>query len=177
MAKTPLRSRIFAGFGAALFLITASMLTVAVIVDMVKTNDKANTATTACVSNKTETALPAPEVYKPTGDVTQLQTTDLTKGSGTAAKAGDCVVVKYYGTLATDGTVFDENYTKTSAFAFTLGTGQVIKGWDEGVVGMQPGGERRLVIPSDLAYGNQANGAIPANADLVFVVKLLRIQN
>ncbi|PID30967.1 peptidylprolyl isomerase [Candidatus Saccharibacteria bacterium] len=123
-----------------------------------------------------EAVLPAPEVYKPEGDVTELQTTDLSEGVGEPVKAGDRLVMKYYGTLASDGTVFDENYTKETAFPFTLGSGQVIKGWDQGLVGMKPGGERRLVIPSELAYGETERGSIPANADLVFVVKLLRVQ-
>jgi FKBP-type peptidyl-prolyl cis-trans isomerase len=84
--------------------------------------------------------------------------------------------MKYYGTLAADGTLFDENYTKPSGFAFTLGSGQVIKGWDQGLVGMKVGGERRLVIPAALGYGEAGSPPkIPANADLVFVVKLLRI--
>jgi peptidylprolyl isomerase len=84
--------------------------------------------------------------------------------------------MKYYGTLATNGTKFDENFTDTTAFAFTLGQGQVIEGWDKGLVGMKAGGMRRLVIPAAEAYGSQAQGSIPANSDLVFVVKLLRIQ-
>ena len=84
--------------------------------------------------------------------------------------------MKYYGTLASDGTLFDENYTKDTSFSFKLGAGQVIQGWDKGLLGMKVGGERRLVIPSELAYGESGQGAIPANADLVFVVKLLRIQ-
>jgi len=84
--------------------------------------------------------------------------------------------MKYYGTLAADGTKFDENFTNATAFAFTLGQGQVIQGWDKGLVGMKAGGMRRLVIPAAQAYGDQAQGSIPANSDLVFVVKLLRIQ-
>jgi FKBP-type peptidyl-prolyl cis-trans isomerase len=85
--------------------------------------------------------------------------------------------MKYYGTLATTGVKFDENYTEATAFAFTLGGGQVIEGWDKGLVGMKVGGTRRLVIPAAQAYGSQSpSAAIPANSDLVFEVKLLRIQ-
>jgi len=85
--------------------------------------------------------------------------------------------MKYYGTLASDGTMFDENYTKPEGFAFRLGSGQVIKGWDQGLGGMKVGGERRLVIPAALGYGEAGSPPkIPANADLVFVVKLERIQ-
>ena len=70
--------------------------------------------------------------------------------------------MKYYGTLASDGTMFDENFTKKTLFQFQLGQGQVIPGWDQGLVGMKVGETRRLVIPSSLAYGPQAQGSIPA---------------
>jgi len=118
---------------------------------------------------------PAPDPYKPTADITQLSTTDITTGSGKAAAAGDCLVVKYYGTL-TNGTMFDENYSKSTALQFQLGQGQVIPGWDNGLVGMKVGGTRRLLIPAGMAYGNQAQGSIPANSNLVFEVKLLAVQ-
>jgi FKBP-type peptidyl-prolyl cis-trans isomerase len=174
MSSTRLRDRIFAGFGALLFLVTASAFTVMVIIDMTKKDDPLplDTQTTAA---KEET-LPTPEVFKPEADVTELQSTDLTEGTGDAAKNGDTVVMKYYGTIASDGTVFDENYSKDKAYTLKLGNGEVIPGWDQGLLGMKAGGVRRLVIPSDLAYGEAGRGSIPANADLVFVVKLLRIQ-
>jgi FKBP-type peptidyl-prolyl cis-trans isomerase len=176
------RDRIFALVMAVLFLVTSLSLSVAVIYNIATGNDeKSNEQAAAndlfsCQSMSAEGALPAPEVFKPEGDVTKLETTDLEPGTGEAAKDGDCLVMKYYGTLASDGTMFDENFTQPTGFAFKLGQGNVIKGWDQGLVGMKEGGVRRLVIPSDLAYGDQANGAIPANSDLVFVVKLLRIQ-
>jgi len=173
MART--RDRIFAGLGAFLFLASACALTIFVIMN--PGNDTtASTNQQACEANGTYETLPVPDVYKPDGDVTTLQATDLEQGTGAAAKSGDCLIVKYYGTLASDGTKFDENFTDTTAFAFTLGQGQVIEGWDQGMAGMKAGGTRRLVIPSDLAYKDQAQGSIPANADLVFVVKLLKIQ-
>ncbi len=172
-----LRDRLFAGAGAVLFLASASTLTILVIVSSGSSNSTAQDSTqTACTSSQTEQALPVPDAYKPDGAVGSLQITDLTDGSGPAAKSGDCLVVKYYGTLASDGTKFDEDFTDTTAFTFTLGQGQVITGWDQGLVGMKAGGEQRLVIPAALAYGDQAQSSIPANSDLVFVVKLLRIQ-
>lgn len=174
MSTTRKRDRIFAGLGALVFLITGSALTIGVIWDMVKQDDTPKPSVEQAEQKK-EAVLPAPEVFKPEGDVTELQITDLTEGTGQAVKAGDSLVMKYYGTLATDGTMFDENYTKDTAFTFTLGSGQVIQGWDKGLEGMKVGGERRLVIPSDQAYGETGQGAIPANADLVFVVKLLRV--
>ncbi len=177
-----LRERIFAATGVAVILISAGALSGAVIIQQIMANNasSSNASTSqqasalSCTDTDTEPTVPAPSAYKP-GAVTALQTTDLAVGSGRAAKNGDCLVVKYYGTLL-DGTVFDENYDKPSAFAFQLGQGQVIQGWDQGLVGMKVGGERRLDIPANLAYGDQASGSIPANSPLVFQVKLLRIQ-
>ena len=174
------RDRFFAGFGAFLFLASACAGTIYVIFQSSASSDTTQTSSDqkqTCSDNKSETALGAPEVYKPEGAVTELQSTDLEAGSGAAAKDGDCLVVKYYGTLATTGVKFDEDFTDTTGFAFTLGQGQVITGWDKGMVGMKVGGTRRLVIPAAEAYGSQSpSSAIPANSDLVFVVKLLRIQ-
>jgi len=176
-----MRDRIFAGFGAFLFLGSACALTIFVVLqpgaDSASNAANNQSSQQACQDTNTEPTLPVPDVYKPAGPVTSLQTTDLSTGSGPAAKAGDCLVVKYYGTLASNGTKFDEDFTDATGFAFTLGQGQVIPGWDQGVVGMKAGGMRRLVIPASLAYGSQSpSAAIPANSDLVFVVKLLRIQ-
>lgn len=125
----------------------------------------------------TEPALSVPEVYMPSAKVTKIESTDLQVGNGSVAQDGDCLVMKYYGTLASDGKVFDENYTKTTVFSFVLGKKMVIAGWDKGLPGMKVGGIRRLVIPATQAYGADGNGGIPPNADLVFVVKLVRIES
>ena len=113
----------------------------------------------------------------PNETVNQLQITDEVVGTGAVAAAGDTVTVNYVGSL-TDGTVFDASANHgTAGFTFTLGAGQVIKGWDEGIAGMRVGGTRKLVIPAALAYGNQAVGnVIPANSTLVFTVELLKVQ-
>ena len=113
----------------------------------------------------------------PIVDNGQLQITDDIVGTGVAAGSGDTVTVNYIGAL-TNGTVFDASADHgTSGFSFVLGAGQVIKGWDQGVVGMKVGGERRLVIPAALAYGSQAvGGVIPANSTLIFEVQLLSVQ-
>src|SRR5437763_14450882 len=104
--------------------------------------------------------------------------TDLVVGTGAQASAGNRVTVAYTGWLydssKTDGkgTQFDSNN-----YTFTLGTGQVITGWDQGVVGMRVGGQRRLVIPPDLAYGSAgSSGVIPPNATLVFDITLISVQ-
>ncbi|MFZ1483880.1 MAG: FKBP-type peptidyl-prolyl cis-trans isomerase [Candidatus Saccharimonadales bacterium] len=180
MSTTRLRDRIFAGFGAALFLITSLAFTAYAVVQTGSNNSQTDTSTTdtsACAITQSEgTALPAPEVVKYPDPVTELQITDVEQGTGPAAKNGDCLQMKYYGTLAKDGTLFDENYTKDATLQMELGTGQVIQGWDKGLVGMKEGGTRRLVIPAALGYGAQGAGTIPANSDLVFTVKLVKIK-
>lgn len=118
-----------------------------------------------------------PVVTVPEGPApTTLQQTDLTVGDGAEAKTGDTVKVEYVGVLYDGGKEFDASWNRgAEPFEFTVGQGMVIKGWDQGVVGMKVGGRRQLVIPADLAYGAQGQGDIPANATLVFVVDLLQV--
>ena len=127
-------------------------------------------ASTTATTTQTATTMP-------TENSDQLQVTDETVGTGAVAAAGDTVTVNYVGSL-TDGTVFDASANHgTAGFTFNLGAGQVIKGWDEGIVGMREGGKRKLIIPASLAYGDQAVGnVIPANSTLVFEVELLKVQ-
>ena len=102
-----------------------------------------------------------------------LDMQDLVVGSGAEAVAGKRVSVHYTGTL-TDGSKFDSSLDRGKPFQFTLGAGQVIKGWDQGVAGMKVGGKRKLTIPPDLGYGARgAGGVIPPNATLVFEVELI----
>ncbi|MEI6786736.1 MAG: FKBP-type peptidyl-prolyl cis-trans isomerase [Verrucomicrobiota bacterium] len=99
----------------------------------------------------------------------------LISGAGASPKQGDTVTVHYTGWL-TDGSKFDSSLDRDEPFAFVLGTGQVIQGWDQGVAGMRVGDKARLTIPPGLAYGAQGYpGAIPPNATLVFEVELLSI--
>ncbi len=100
---------------------------------------------------------------------------DIRVGTGATATAGHSVSVQYTGWLP-DGTKFDSSRDRNEPFDFSLGAGQVIHGWDEGVAGMRIGGRRQLVIPPDLAYGSAGTGPIPPNATLVFDVELLRVQ-
>jgi len=104
---------------------------------------------------------------------TTLVVQDETVGTGDTAEPGDLVTVNYTGKLQ-DGTVFDTSVGK-APFQFTLGQGQVIPGWDQGLVGMKVGGKRLLIIPPNLGYGSQAVGPIPANATLTFEVELLKV--
>jgi len=104
-----------------------------------------------------------------------LQYEEITEGTGTEAVAGHTVEVHYTGTLA-DGSKFDSSHDRRKPFAFKLGAGQVIKGWDEGVAGMKIGGKRKLVIPHTLGYGERGSPpVIPARAELTFEVELLKV--
>lgn len=125
----------------------------------------------------------APEVPPATAGVDQLQTTDLAVGAGAAAVAGTRVTVHYGGWLydparpESKGRPFDSSREAGRPFTFVLGAGQVIAGWDQGVQGMKVGGQRRLVIPHTLAYGERgAGGVIPPRASLVFDVELLDVR-
>lgn len=103
----------------------------------------------------------------------KLDIKDTVVGSGRAAQAKDIVTVEYTGTLS-DGKEFDSSKGR-APFIFTLGQGQVIPGWEQGLIGMKAGGERDLTIPPDLGYGDKENGPIPANSTLKFHIKMLRI--
>lgn len=105
-----------------------------------------------------------------------LKIQDEVVGGGTQAKSGDTVTVNYLGTL-TNGTKFDSSYDRNAPFTTQIGVGQVIKGWDEGIVGMKVGGKRKLIIPPALGYGDQGAGnAIPPNSTLIFEVELLGVK-
>jgi len=101
---------------------------------------------------------------------------DIREGTGRELSSAQDISVHYTGTLS-DGSVFDSSLTRGQPFKFGFGKGQVIKGWDEGLVGMREGGARRLVIPPELAYGERgAGGKIPPNATLTFLIELLAIE-
>ncbi len=108
------------------------------------------------------------------GAVTKLIIQDSKVGVGVAVKAGDTVTVDYVGALQ-NGTEFDNSKKRGKPFTFKVGAGDVIKGWDEGVVGMKKGGQRILVIPPNKGYGTEANGPIPSNSTLLFMIQLIDI--
>jgi FKBP-type peptidyl-prolyl cis-trans isomerase len=158
----------------------ARLVTPTTLVSVVASLALLSTLPVACskkVDEPTSDFKPAPSSAPPAAP-TKLEIEDITPGSGRAAQAGDTVHVQYTGTLMND-TKFDSSYDHGAAhepFKFVLGQGQVIKGWDEGVVGMKVGGKRRLRIPPDLAYGDRgAPPKIPPNAPLIFYVELVSI--
>ena len=145
-----------------------------------------SSATTAAASPTLATLLPEPAattstIAKPTVDLpatipTELVVTDLTQGSGRAAAAGDLLVLNYLGVLSKDGTEFDNSYDRGAPFSVTLGVGQVIQGWDDGLIGAKQGGRRQLDIPADLAYGDTPQGdVIQAGDALTFIVDVVAV--
>lgn len=124
-----------------------------------------------------ETALKQAILDGSTGDgqVIKLIINDVSVGSGREAKVGDTVTVNYIGLLK-DGPEFDNSYKKKKPFSFKVGAGEVIKGWDQGIIGMKEGGTRILVVPASMGYGNNIVGPIPANATLIFSIELLSIK-
>lgn len=106
----------------------------------------------------------------------ELKVEDEVVGKGAVAENGKKLTVNYIGTL-TDGTKFDSSYDRGEPFTFTLGKGEIIKGWDQGLIGMKVDGERKLIIPPELAYGDQGAGSqIPPNSTLIFEIELLKVE-
>jgi peptidylprolyl isomerase len=104
-----------------------------------------------------------------------LKYVDLSEGTGVSPRAGQTVSVNYTGTLQ-NGTKFDSSYDRGQPFVFRIGTGAVIKGWDEGLMTMKVGGKRKLIIPPNLGYGARGTPNIPANSTLLFDVELLEVK-
>jgi len=151
----------------AILIAATIFLLGSIAVDAYKQNQAAKT--------KTINQLPTTQKDSPM-DVAELKIEDTIVGTGSAVKSGDTVVINYTGTLL-DGTKFDSSYDRNQAFETQIGVGQVIEGWDKGVVGMQVGGKRKLTIPSSMGYGSRgAGGVIPPNAGLVFEVELMGIK-
>lgn len=123
-------------------------------------------------SNKVETFS---EAIDETGNVSKLVIEDVSPGSGDEVEEGDVVVVNYVGKLQ-NGQEFDNSIKRGEPFTFKVGQGKVISGWETGVIGMRAGGQRVLVIPPEMAYGDKRVGPIPPNSTLLFVIELLEIK-
>jgi peptidylprolyl isomerase len=142
------------------------------------TASSSNEETTAPKETESAKKKTKPKVTVPKGaPPKQLEVKDLEEGSGATAKAGDAVTVNYVGVNYKTGKEFDASWDRGEPFTFTLGAGEVIPGWDQGVEGMKVGGRRELIIPPELGYGSAgAPPAIPPNETLVFVVDLEAVE-
>lgn len=141
-------------------------------------NAPASTSTSTTATATTPASGPLskePHITPPSGPPpAKLVTKEIITGTGTEAKKGSAVAVNYVGALYHSGKVFDASWKRKEPFPFTLGQGQVIPGWEQGVVGMKVGGRRELIIPAALAYGAKGSPpSIPPNEPLVFIVDLL----
>ena len=150
-------------------IITVLIIFVFILVFYFLTKNPSETETQT--SNSTKTNMPTLAPSK----VTELIIEDTKVGTGSAVKSGDIVSIHYAGTLE-DGTKFDSSYDRGQPFETQIGVGQVIEGWDKGVVGMKVGGKRKLIIPYQMAYGENGYGPIPAKATLIFEVELVNIK-
>jgi peptidylprolyl isomerase len=121
--------------------------------------------------DKSEPTVP-PVTGKPSS---KLVVKDLKPGHGPGAKSGDKLTVNYVGVSCSTGKAFDASYPRHQTFPVTIGQGQVIQGWDQGLIGMKAGGQRELVIPPALGYGASGSGPIKANETLIFVIDLVKI--
>jgi len=148
-------------------------------------SDDSSTGSSESTATTTESSSPKasggektkPKVTVPTGaPPKKLEVKELEEGSGTEAKSGDEVTVQYVGVNFKNGKEFDSSWSRNEPFSFTLGAGEVIPGWDQGVEGMKVGGRRELIIPPELAYGPEGSPpAIGPNETLIFVIDLLEV--
>jgi FKBP-type peptidyl-prolyl cis-trans isomerase FkpA len=158
------------------FVLVLSLLAVLGVAFGCGSSNKPSEPGKAVTSGPKGPASPAKVTGQPTTTASGLQYWDTVVGTGTTAIAGNTVKVHYNGYLST-GEKFDSSRDRDQPFSFALATGQVIKGWDEGIQGMKVGGQRQLRVPPDLAYGATGVGnVIPPNAKLVFDVELLQVE-
>ena len=180
------RDRAFALFGAGLFLLTSSALTIAVVYSLIQQHNAKPSDGAASTNSSTSNTSGKPVTGKlqdtklanftPVASISSLQAIDTTVGTGATVKSTDTVTVDYTGAVANTGIIFQSSLDTGQTVSFPLN--QVIAGWTEGIPGMKVGGTRRLLIPANLAYGANppAGSGIPANADLVFDVTLHAIK-
>jgi FKBP-type peptidyl-prolyl cis-trans isomerase len=169
-------TRISALVLAILFLVTSIGFTGVVIWQMAHQKEDTVNSNQADTNDKnTLTGKPLAD-YTPVKSVDKLVITDLSQGNGKEAKVGSNITVHYTGANAITGIVFQSSKDVNQPIPLDLVKGQVIQGWVDGVPGMKVGGVRRLLIPSELAYGKQGNSGIPPNTPLVFDIELIAVK-
>ncbi|MBL7045029.1 MAG: FKBP-type peptidyl-prolyl cis-trans isomerase [Parcubacteria group bacterium] len=164
------KTAVFVSLAVILFFFAAA--SVVGFVSKGRIADVDNENNSASLGELTVETQKAPEII----DINGMKIVDTIVGTGEEAVAGKVVTVHYTGTL-TDGTKFDSSVDRGQPFQFVLGAGQVIQGWEQGFAGMKVGGKRSLMIPANMAYGDRAIGAIPANSTLLFDVELLAVDS
>lgn len=164
-----------------IYLVIVIVVGVAVWFFVDKARNASDSEGLGALVNKTEESASPPPSEQMTEETNEwitldngLKIMDTQIGYGREARSGDMIAANYTGTLA-DGTKFDSSYDRGQPFAFVLGGGMVIQGWDTGIVGMKVGGKRKLIIPPELGYGDKevSGGIIPANSTLYFDVELM----
>ncbi len=172
--------RFFAGFGAVLFLVTSSALTIAVIMSARSNNNNNSTPSSLAATPNSSSCPNGYDVkvgdtlpgYTPQNSaIAHLEPIDISIGSGATVKSGATVAACYIGALVKTGKVFDTSSAHGGPASFSLSS--VITGWQLGIPGMKVGGVRELLIPAAMAYGSQAVSGIPANSDLLFYVSIV----
>ncbi len=172
------RERAFALFGAILFLITSSALTIAIIYSATQNKKPSDGATSTPPASKSEAKvdntgkLTGTKLagFTPGVSTSELKTEDTKPGTGELVHPGDTVTANYVGALMSNGVIFDAAADHGGPISFPLSG--VIQGWTKGIPGMKVGGTRRLLIPASMAYGASGNSGIPPNSDLVFDVTI-----
>lgn len=172
--KKEYATRFGMGILALLFLVTSVGFSILVIWEVKQQNKQEAAQTAAAVTqgeNKLEGTLL--QNFTPVAKVETLSSTDPVVGTGAEVKSGDTITAHYTGALASTGVIFQSSLDGGQPFTSALSG--LIAGWQQGIPGMKVGGTRRLMIPSELAYGANAQGGIPANSDLVFDIQLISI--
>lgn len=156
-----------------IYIILAVIIIVVVIIFAAKSKNNINKKTNIPQNEEIsiDSSLDAEQTSQ---EVQELKIEDIKVGEGKEAVNNKTIKVHYTGTLA-NGSKFDSSLDRNKPFEFILGAGQVIKGWDQGLLGMKVGGKRKLTIPADLGYGSRAVGSIPANSTLIFEIELLEV--